>query len=191
MQNASSSIVSDWLGEEFFTLHPLLQSLHLHGGHLSGNIQVTVPRGIAGVIGMRLAKKLGVPTNGSTHQLDVTIAHQNGCLLWNRCFDQVNWMKSTFVPIGTKANGYWLEQTGPLSMKLNVDTRDGGWYWCCLSMRLHNVPLPLFLMPRTLAYKKIEDNKYRFYVGFSLPLIGTVLSYSGLLVLSAAGVNVG
>lgn len=41
--------------------------------------------------------------------------------------------------------------------------------------------IPLWLLPRTTAYKRIENDRYHFYVGFSLPLLGTLLSYSGNL----------
>jgi hypothetical protein len=37
------------------------------------------------------------------------------------------------------------------------------------------------LFPRSDAYKRIEGGRYRFQVTFTLPLLGTVLSYAGLL----------
>ena len=49
------------------------------------------------------------------------------------------------------------------------------------SIRWHRVPLPTGLFPRTTAYKCIENEKYRFHVEFSLPKIGLLLSYSGML----------
>ena len=90
-------------------------------------------------------------------------------------------MRSIFRPVGNIDAGYWLEETGPLELKLTVDILDRGWYWRCLSMRLWKIPLPLWLFPHSKAYKKIEGDKYRFYVGFSLPFLGTILSYGGLL----------
>jgi Domain of unknown function (DUF4166) len=177
----TTTTVSNWFGEAFSNLHPLLQELHKHGGKLNGRVRIEIPDGLRGVIGKRLAKKLGVPTEGAEHKLEVMISHENGGLQWNRCFDNATYMRSTFTPVGTIKDGYWLEDTGPLAMRLTVDTRDGGWHWRCLSMRFLGVPLPLWLFPNSKAYKLIEDNKYRFYVGFSLPLLGNVLSYSGVL----------
>jgi hypothetical protein len=177
----TTTLVSNWFGEAFKNLHPMLQALHTHGGKLNGTVHIEIPSGVGGMIGKRLAKKLGVPTEGATHNLEVTISHENGSLQWNRCFDNATYMRSTFKPVATIANGYWLENTGPLAMLLTVDTRDGGWHWRCLSMRFLRVPLPLWLFPNSKAYKIIEGDKYRFYVGFSLPVLGNVLSYSGLL----------
>jgi hypothetical protein len=39
----------------------------------------------------------------------------------------------------------------------------------------------MWLVPRSRAYKRIEDGRYRFFVGFTLPFLGEVFSYSGLL----------
>ena len=66
-------------------------------------------------------------------------------------------------------------------MTLKVDIIEGGWYWRVTNVRLRGIPVPLWLIPGSAAYKRIEDGKYRFYVGFSLPLVGKVFSYSGLL----------
>jgi hypothetical protein len=48
-------------------------------------------------------------------------------------------------------------------------------------MRVLGLRLPLWLFPNSIAFKTVEAGRYRFYVGFSLPLLGTVLSYGGLL----------
>ena len=90
-------------------------------------------------------------------------------------------MRSIFTAVGTMDAGYWLENTCPVALVLTVDLLAGGWHWRCLSIRLWGIPLPLWLFPKSKAYKKIEGDKYRFYVGFSLPFFGNVLSYSGLL----------
>jgi hypothetical protein len=39
----------------------------------------------------------------------------------------------------------------------------------------------MWLAPKMQAYKCIEAGKYRFYVGFSFFMLGTIFSYSGLL----------
>lgn len=90
-------------------------------------------------------------------------------------------MQSLFVPMGALPDGCWIEQTGPIRLALTVDIIEGGWYWRCLKMWLHGIRVPLWLMPRTQAFKRVEGERYRFYVGLSLPLLGTVLSYGGLL----------
>lgn len=182
----SSNLVSDWFGQEFNNLHPMLQQLHRQGGLLAGTVKVVIPRGAAGIIGKRLASKLGVPTNPGDHELVVTISHHTDGLHWDRCFNSQTTMNSTFTPIGELPNGYWLENTGLLKMFLTVDTINGGWHWRCLKMKVRGLRLPLWLFPHSTAFKTIEGDKYRFYVGFSLPFFGTILSYGGLLTPSVA-----
>ena len=178
---AHSNAVVNWFAEKFSELHPLLQDLHRTGGQLHGTVQIEIPKGVSGFFGHRLAKKLGVPTTNFSPKFDVSISHADGFLHWHRTFDSNVQMRSIFKPVGNIDAGYWLENTGPLELKLTVDILDRGWYWRCLSMRLWKIPLPLWLFPHSKAYKKIEGDKYRFYVGFSLLGLGTILSYSGLL----------
>jgi hypothetical protein len=177
----SNSNVQQWFGPKFSELHPLLQKVHLHGAQLGGVVDIHIPKGIAGAIGRRLATKLGVPVVGGQHQLTVTISHRADGMHWDRCFDGANYMRSIFRPVGTWPEGYWLEDTGPLKMRLTVDIKEGGWYWKCVEIRIFGLLLPLWLFPNSKAFKAIEDDRYKFYVGFSLPLIGTFLAYSGSL----------
>lgn len=170
-----------WLGDAFDTLHPLLRELHRHGGLLEGEVTLRLGNGLAGVIGRRLARKLGLPENAGTYRLRVDIHHDAGTLHWNRCFDGTHWLKSSFSPYGTWPDGYWTEITGPVRMALQVDVLEGGWHWRVCGMRVAGIRIPLWLMPRSTAYKTIENGKYRFEVGFAFPGLGEVLGYGGLL----------
>ena len=178
--NMPSPIVKNWFAEDFSKLAPELQDLHQHGGKLLGKVDVVLGKGLAGVIGKRLQKKLNLPAVG-TNDLCVTISHSDVGLHWDRKFNNTTEMKSTFEPINTIKDGYWIEKTGPLQMKLTVDIKDHGWYWRCLSFSLFGVPLPVWLFPKSKAYKYIEEGGYKFYVGFEAPVIGLLLSYSGTL----------
>jgi hypothetical protein len=57
-----NNAVIDWFGESFTALDPLLQDLHRHGGKLSGKVDLKFGSGLAGLIGRRLATKLGLPS---------------------------------------------------------------------------------------------------------------------------------
>ncbi|WP_181389622.1 DUF4166 domain-containing protein [Leucothrix pacifica] len=175
-----SDLVKKWFGDQFTKLHPLLQKLHTDGGTLTGDVDIHYGKGLAGVIGRRLAKKMKLPEAG-THQLAVTISHDSAGLHWGRCFNQYSYIESLFEPVGVITHGYWIEATGPLTMKLTVDVKDGGWYWRCLSIRFMGLPVPRWLVPKTTAYKVIEDDQYRFHVEFSLPMLGSLVRYQGLL----------
>lgn len=175
--------VERWFGPRFAALHPTLQHLHRGGGgRLEGTVDVTVPTGLAGVIGRRLAQRLGVPIDTPRHAFTVDISHQADGLHWDRRFDGRTDMRSVFEPIGTWPEGWWLERTGPVQLRLTVDVIDGGWHWRCQRISWRGVRLPMGLFPKSRAYKRIdEEGRYRFEVSFSMPLVGTVLGYGGTL----------
>lgn len=177
MQN---DVVKNWFQNNFSHLDPLLQKLHLSGGELSGNIDISYGKGLAGLIGRRLAKKMQLPNQGK-HRLLVAISHSHKGLHWNRKFNDSNIVESLFVPFGNNENGYWIETTGPLKMKLTVDIIDGGWFWRCLKVSLFGLPIPLFFIPKSQAYKIIENGKYKFSVSFAYPFLGSLVSYKGIL----------
>ncbi len=173
--------MKNWFGDEFSNLAPELQQLHTHGGLLAGEVNVAVGHGIAGFIGRRLSRKLGLPPAGN-NKIVVTITHSDTALHWDRNFNNTIEMKSTFYPVGTIKDGYWIEKTGPLHIKLTVEIKNNGWYWRCLGFRLCGLPLPAWLFPESKAYKFIDNGNYNFFVGFNAPLIGELVSYSGVLV---------
>lgn len=178
MQN---KIVSHWFDKDFVNLDPLLQKLHVFGGELSGDVDITYGTGLSGFIGKRLAKKMKLPEQG-IHKLRVAISHSKQGLHWNRRFNDNNLVVSLFTPVNNITNGYWLEKTGPITMKLTVDIINGGWYWRCLHISLFGIPMPLWLIPKSKAFKTIENGKYKFNVAFTYPLLGNLVSYSGILV---------
>ena len=104
-------IVETWFGGAFSQLHPKLQQLHREGGVLRGKVDVSFGAGVAGAIGRRLARKLGVPTAAGAHHLEVTIFSDNGVLHWNRRFDAGTQFHSEFRPYGRFPSGGWIERT--------------------------------------------------------------------------------
>jgi hypothetical protein len=175
-----NELVKNWFDDEFNHLHPLLQQLHINGGKLAGDVDISYGKGLAGIIGARLAKKMNLPNKG-VHQLVVSISHDSEGLHWSRRFNEGTLVESVFKPVGNIQQGYWVEITGPLTMKLTVDIINGGWYWRCLKINFLGLPIPLWLTPKANAYKMIENGQYRFYVEFSLPVIGSLVCYQGLL----------
>lgn len=172
---------SVWFGTGFAQLHPRLQTLHLEGGVLRGAVAISFGGGLAGVVGRRIARKLGIPTEGIHHQLQVTIAHHGDVLHWDRCFDGGQRFPSTFRSVGHWPDGHWIEETSAISLVLQVDVLDGGWYWRCIGARRGRWQIPTWLLPRSEAFKRIENDRYRFSVSFALPWLGEVLRYGGLL----------
>lgn len=175
-----SDIVKSWFHKDFEKLDPLLQKLHLVGGELSGSVDISYGSGLSGLIGKRLANKMNLPKQGR-HKLLVSICHSTSGLHWKRKFNNNNVVESLFSPVGNNKDGYWIETTGPLTMRLTVDIINGGWFWRCLKMSLFGISIPLWLIPKSQAFKKIENGKYKFKVTFTYPLLGNLVSYEGLL----------
>jgi hypothetical protein len=178
---ADRNAVTAWFGSAFGLLHPLLQALHRDGGRLTGSANLQFGKGITGMLGRHLARKLGIPDVAGSHRLDVDIRHDATALYWNRQFDHAHAVRSVFRPVGHWPDGHWVENTGPLELGLRVEIEQGGWYWRAVHVRVRGVCVPLWLMPRSTAFKRIEEGRYRFHVAFSMPILGEVLSYSGLL----------
>jgi hypothetical protein len=177
--------VTKWFGEDFGRLHPLLQTLHRRDSTLRGQVTLWFAQGRAGAMGRRLARHLGIPDVAGQHHFEVAIRHDATTMSWNRCFNHSQQMPSRFRLVGHWPDGQWIERTEPLEFTLTVSVIEGGWYWNVVGVRLRGMPLPLSLMPRVTAYKRIEDGRYRFHVGIALPGFGDVFSYSGLLELDA------
>jgi hypothetical protein len=175
------SVVETWFGAAFSGLDPLIQSLHRHGGVLTGPVDIRFGRGLAGWLGRRLARKLGVPCDRPTASLDVTIYCDEQGLHWDRCFDGATRFRSLFVPHGRYPSGGWTETSGPFQLTLAVETPDGGWHWQLQRVVVHGLRLPVWVMPRTRAYKRASQGAYEFCVAISLPVVGLLLSYQGTL----------
>ncbi|TDR40826.1 uncharacterized protein DUF4166 [Tahibacter aquaticus] len=174
------NVVTRWFGAAFYQLHPLLQSLHSNGGRLWGEVEINTGSGLAAVVGKRLARRLGIPLQARSG-FQVNIRHTPEALLWQRSFSGGRQMDSAFRPYGNWPDGGWVENTGPFTLKLGVDIVDGGWYWRLREARWHGLPVPLALLPHSEAGKRAVDGRYVFDVVFSLPLLGRVLSYRGVL----------
>ena len=187
---SSSTIVSDWFGPHFSALYPLLQELHLQGGMLKGEVQLGFGRGAAGWLGRRLARKMGLPARASRLPLQVDISHSPDALVWARQFGgEPLPMVSQFEPIGRWPDGHWRERTGALRFKLTVDVQDGGWSGRVLGASLHGLPVPVGLLPRSHAFKRVEGGAYRFEVALIAPVLGRLLSYGGLLQCQARAIS--
>ncbi len=179
--------VERWFAEGFERLHPRLRDLHRHGGELEGPVRIEYGRGLAGWLGRRIARRMGVPPGRDTAQLRVRIGSDANVLHWHRVFDDAFDMRSTFVPVGHWPDGHWLESTGRLRLALAVESADGGWRWRTRATWWRGLRVPLAVLPRVSAGKRIDpDEGYVFDVGVRLPGIGLLFAYSGRLLAPSA-----
>jgi hypothetical protein len=186
---AQTRLVSDWFGPAYARLHPLLQRLHRdRASRLEGEVTMRFGRGLAGVLGQRLARRLGMPDVAGPQRLVVEVSHDDTHLHWQRRFGDGHALLSTFRPVGRYPDGHWLEDTGPIAFALQVDINDsGGWDWRWVRAWRRGRPLPLWLLPRPSACKRVVDGRYCFHVGFRAPLLGELMAYEGLLDLLPVG----
>jgi hypothetical protein len=184
--DASSSndarLVPDWFGGDYARLHPLLQQLHrARHARLQGTVEMQFGTGLAGRIGRRLARRLGLPDTAGPKQMVVDVRDDGDRMHWQRRFGDDHALLSLFRPVGHFPDGHWIEHTGPIVFTMQVDVVDGDWFWRLVGARMRGLPIPLWLLPRASAYKRIVDGRYCFHVGFALPLLGPVMGYAGLL----------
>lgn len=179
-----STLVETWFGLAFASLHPRLQLLHRNGGTLRGLVDVRFGRGIGGILGRRLAKRLNI-LHEPSNELEVTIASDQRGLHWNRRFNGGAEFKSVFVPVGQYPSGYWLENSGGVQLELGVEIVNRGWHWRHRGTYVKGLRVPHVLAPRTTAYKEIDAEAYRFHVEIALPIVGLLLSYGGALELAS------
>ena len=175
-----SDLVEKWFGDAFQSLHPLIQALHTNGGQLQGEVTLQYGTGVAGFLGKRIGRKLGLPPQSGDYPFTVCISHQNGQLYWAREFPDCK-MMSVFTPMDNYPHGYWCEQTGFVQLHLGVEINSGGWHWVQRKMMLKGIPLPSVLFPQTRAYKKIVNEKYEFVVRLAYPWLGVLVEYRGAL----------
>jgi len=187
------TLVEEWFGSAYARLHPRLQKLHRRDGVLRGPVDVRVAKGIGGLIGERLRRKLGLPPPGPGHVLEVRIRHEAERMVWERRFsEEGSGLKplpqgaaafaSVFFPVGHFPDGYWRETGGPFELHLGVVLDDdGGWHWRTRRVRWRGLPFPKWLLPRVVAHKRFHHGTYDFAVSVSVPGLGEVVGYSGRL----------
>jgi hypothetical protein len=137
--------------------------------------------GLAGVLGRRMARRRGMPDVAGPQPLVVDVGHDANRMRWQRRFGDGHALLSVFEPVGHFPDGHWIEDTGRIALALQVDLHGDGWDWRLVGARMRGRPLPLWLLPRFSAYKRVVDGRYRFHVGFALPGLGELMAYEGLL----------
>jgi len=176
------TITEKWFGDHFTKLHPKLQKLHSEGGELNGEVRVEYGTGVAGLLGKRLGKKLGLPQQTESTSLRVVISHTDQEMNWSRQFGSASKpMVSVFKPVGNYDSGYWTETTGGITIALSVAIQQGSWHWIQRTTKIKNITVPVLFLPELKAGKAIEDDSYRFEVALHKRGLGLLVRYAGAL----------
>src|SRR5262249_55531109 len=116
--------------------------------------------------------------------------------MWTRHFGTATF-RSRLAPVhgartrgrrtGARTRRAVTERFGPLTFELALTATDAGLDIDILGGRMGPLPLPRFLLPRSRARERVDENgRFRFDVPVSFPGIGRVVHYRGWLVPAAA-----
>lgn len=164
------NLFKDCLGERFDRLAPLVRQAHVGRVRLTGEVSVEQGNKLA----QWICKLFSMPPAKAQCCLVVHGHHDANSMTWNRYFDDYP-MDSYFYKDGR----YLVERLGPIHMKMALAVDDGVLTYTLTKTRLLGLPIPTLIAPRVVAVETQVDDQYRFSVNVSMPLVGTLISYSG------------
>lgn len=178
-----SNMIQEWMGEDFFALHPLLQEIYREGATLSGQVEVMLPKtGFQRYFGKQLAKRIGMPSEQGHYDFSVNISQIHNALILEHNFNQEKKMVSILNAVGIKESGFLLEENGLFKMRLTVDIKNGQWHWRWLDVKGPARSFAQFIFPYSVAKQVINANgDVEWFVSYHLLGFGKILGYKGVL----------
>jgi saccharopine dehydrogenase-like NADP-dependent oxidoreductase len=168
------------LGGAYDALPPVIRQAHeVHGVLvLEGKADAAPPDH---VLGTWIARLFRLPRSGSNMPVRVEMrSEDDGSETWTRIYPGVT-MRSN-LRNADSATHQVDEVLGPLSIRLHWKPSERGLQLETLGARLYRCPLPDFLRPRSHASETVgADGQFHFDVPIALPLIGTIVHYTGSL----------
>ena len=156
----------------FERLNPLLKTVHSGKQRIQGFAEIKRGNALARLI----CNIFGFPPEHPHCPLTVDCEHRTDAMLWHRNFNGMK-MQSHF-----KAKGdYLIECLGPLQLYLQPREEGGQLNYHFSATCFLHIPLPNFLSPSIEAWEKELNGEYHFYVCVTMPLVGEVITYSGIM----------
>jgi hypothetical protein len=171
------------LGDAYATLPQPLQVMHELRSELTATGVASVERG-NGLLARLAAAIVGFPPAGDDVPVKVTFRLKHGRELWQRDFAGQRFESTQEEGEGRNAR-LLCERFGPLNFAMALVIEGERMQLVMRHCSLCGVPLPLALAPRIDAYEYVEAGRFRFHVGISHPLTGSIVRYRGWLVLGA------
>jgi len=162
------------LGENFEFLNNVVKDAHIGTIELEGNIEVTRGNFIANV----LCNILKMPKAGKSVFNTVKAYHYPDRMQWKRTFDGV-----TFNSCFTLSGGFLVENMGPLKLFLKGSVENGALIYRLAFVKVLDITIPKLFSPNLYASESEFDEKYKFLVAVSMPVVGLLIQYSGSLIL--------
>nr|WP_269783336.1 DUF4166 domain-containing protein [Marinibactrum halimedae] len=149
---------------------PVVQQAHHGSTRLEG--EASVHRGNR--LAQWICHLFGMPPEAKACRLIVTGHHDANIMLWNRYFDDYP-MNSYFY----KCGDYIIERLGPIHLLMKLDVNEGALTYSLEKTRILGIPIPRWMAPRVYAVEQQVNDKYRFSVDVSIPLVGHLVGYLG------------
>ncbi len=163
------------LGARFDALPPRVRELHDVAALSCWVGRADVERG-SGLAARVVARLLGLPPEARDQELSVTFAPVEGREIWTRAFGA-----SVFRSVQEEQDGLLRERTGPVAFLFALEASGEGLVLILRGVCVLGVPLPRFAHPSIRTFEGERDERYRFEVEGSLPLVGLVVRYAGWL----------
>ncbi len=177
LEEALEPIFPAYLGDDFATLPETVQQAHLvHGPRRwAGRASVTRGRSLWSRL---LAWAVGFPQ--TTDDIAVTVAMTPGDSdeMWERKFGG-----QVFRSHLRLKDGCLTERFGPATFTLGLYVEDGQLHFPVTGGRIGPIPLPRFVLPRSVSREYEADGRFHFDVALMAPLTGGLMvHYRGWLV---------
>lgn len=166
-------------GSAFDQLPPRVRALHASAAPRQWSGHAEVRRG-RGLLARVVAAVFGFPKAAARVPVMVAFAPEDGAERWTRNFGDHSF--SSLQSCGTGKNQHLLvERFGPMSFAMALVIE--GNRLCLVPRRWSflGIPMPRFLLPTGASFETEVDGKFHFSVDITVPLIGPVVAYEGLL----------
>lgn len=177
-QTPARNLYRQILGEAFDALPPSLRAMH--DGPVTEWVGTTTIRRGSGPIRGALAALLGFPKSGRNIPTTV-IFHRDGLReRWERRFGSKT-VSSTQVPGTGRMLHLIMERFGPVTCAVALVLDGNRLYFVPRHWWLFGIPMPRWLLPGGESQESCLDDSMAFDIKIALPILGTLVSYRGVL----------
>ena len=178
-EKPSASLYQELLGTAFETLLPQVQALHgvSNARQWSGVADVRRGRGILAKI---VSYIIGFPRSESDVPISVMFTPEGNGERWTRNFGGK--IFSSHQSRGIGKNDYLLvERFGRISVALALVVERDRLFLIPRRWNCFGIPLPKLLLPTGRSFESEKDGKFNFDVEISMPILGLIVGYTGVL----------
>lgn len=180
---ASVSLYRTLMGSAFSQLAPAVQAFHsLRGTHeLDGWVRTEAPASLAAKL---LAWCIRTPLRATEGPIRFELTADVGMETWTRRFPS-DTMRSTL----SLGSGGLTEHLGAARLWFDLAESNGSLTMRLTRMTFLGIGCPRWALPAIVAEESGTDNQLNFTVRASLPFIGQVVGYQGLLQVPGQGLT--